>query len=45
MVKAPTVSVTAPTANEIITGTKTLTATAADNVGVTKLNFTWVLQK
>ena len=37
--EAPTVSVTAPTANEIITGTKTLTATAADNVGVTKVEF------
>jgi subtilisin family serine protease len=36
---APTTAITAPTAGAVLTGTATLTASAADNVGVTKVEF------
>ena len=36
---APTVSLTGPTAGATVSGTITLTATASDNVGVTKVQF------
>ena len=36
---APTVSLTAPTVNATLSGTTTLTATATDNVAVTKVEF------
>jgi hypothetical protein len=36
---APTVSVTAPTAGATVSGTTTISATASDNVGVTKVEF------
>ncbi len=36
---APTVSVTAPANNSTVSGTATVTATASDNVGVTKVEF------
>ena len=36
---APTVSLTAPANNATVTGTVTLTATATDNVGVSKVEF------
>ncbi len=35
----PIVSITAPTANASLSGTTTLSATASDNVGVTKVSF------
>ena len=37
--QAPTVSMTAPTAGAILTGTATLTASASDNVGVVGVQF------
>ncbi|TKB23944.1 hypothetical protein FCL47_19945 [Desulfopila sp. IMCC35006] len=36
---APTVSITSPTSNATITGSKAITATATDNVGVAKVEF------
>ncbi|MDQ5949950.1 MAG: hypothetical protein QG563_457, partial [Patescibacteria group bacterium] len=36
---APTVSITAPTANQTVSGTIAIDATATDNVGVTKVEF------
>ncbi len=36
---APTVSITAPTAGSTLTGATTVTASATDNVGVTKVEF------
>ena len=36
---APTVSLTAPTAGATVSGTTTLSATAADNVGVSRVDF------
>ena len=36
---APTVSVTAPANNATVSGTATVTATASDNIGVTKVEF------
>ncbi len=35
----PTVSLTAPAANATLSGTTTITATASDNIGVTKVEF------
>ena len=37
--EAPTVSLTAPTRNELVTGVKTFAADAKDNVGVAKVEF------
>jgi len=36
---APTASVTAPTAGSLVSGTATISATASDNVGVTRVEF------
>ena len=38
---APTVSLTGPAAGATVSGTVNLTATASDNVGVTKVQFFW----
>ncbi len=38
---APTVSLTGPTEGATVSGTVNLTATASDNVGVTKVQFFW----
>lgn len=37
--QAPTVSITAPTSGSTVSGTTTVTASASDNVGVTKVEF------